>query len=107
MKKYELIKVVDKLTGRCYPCGDTSVDEKRYENLELKIALAKDLIDEIEEAGRLYNRSEFSIQRIANRANSFLTDMRDTLLDIEYLPPFELDIEYLPSFEPIDSEVEQ
>lgn len=97
MRKETLIEVVDKLTGYCYPYGDTSIDEKRYENLELKIALAAYLIYEIEEAGQLYNRSEFSIQHIANRANDFLTNIRDTLLDIEYLPPFE----------PIDSEVEE
>ena len=89
MKQDTLIEVVDKLTGRCYPSGDTSIDERGYENLELKIALVSDLIYEIEEAGQLYNRSEFSIQHIANRANGFLTDIRDTLLDIEYLPPIE------------------
>ena len=89
MKMGTLIEVVDKLTGRCYPYGDTTIDEKRYENLELKIALVAHLIGEIEEAGQLYNRSEFSIQHIANRANGFLTDIRDALLDIEYLPPFE------------------
>lgn len=97
MNKDTLIEVVDKLTGRCYPYGDTSIDEKRYENLELKIALVAHLIGEIKETGGLYNRSEFSIQHIANRANGFLTDIRDTLLDIEYLPPIE----------PIDSEVEE
>ena len=97
MRKETLIEVVDKLTGRCYPYGDTSIDEKRYENLELKIALVAYLIEEIEEAGQLYDRSEFSIQHIANRANGFLTNIRDTLLDIEYLPPFE----------PIESEEEQ
>ena len=95
MTKGTLIEVVDKLIGRCYPYGDTSIDEKRYENLELKIALIEHLIVEIEKAGELYDRSEFSIQHIANRANCFLADIRDTLLDIEYLPPFE----------PIESEV--
>lgn len=95
MTKGILIEVVDKLTGRCYPCGDTSIDEKRYENLELKCALVEHLVVEIEKAGELYDRSEFSIQHIANRANGFLTDIRDMLLDIEYLPPFE----------PIESEV--
>lgn len=89
MEKETLIEVVDKLAGRCYPYGDTTIDENRYENLELKIALVAHLIGEIEKAGQLYNRSEFSIQHIANRANSFLTNIRDALLDIEYLPPFE------------------
>ena len=97
MKQDALFEVADKLTGYCYPYGDTSIDEKRYENLELKIALVAYLIGEIEEAGQLYDRSEFSIQHIANRANDFLTNIRDTLLDIEYLPPFE----------PIESEEEQ
>lgn len=97
MRTDTLFEVVEKLTGRCYPYGDTSIDEERYENLELKIALVASLIDEIEEAGKLYNMSEFSIQRIANRANRFLTNIRDSLLYIEYLPPIV----------PIDSEVEQ
>lgn len=97
MKKDTLIEVVDKLTGVCYPYGDTSIDEERYENLRLKIALVAHLLDHIEQAGKLYDRSEFSIQHISNRANSFLTDIRDMLFDIEYLP----------SFEPIDIEVER
>lgn len=89
MKTVTLIELVDELTGRCYPYGDTLIDEKRYDNLELKMALVEHLIVEIEEAGKMYERSEFSTQHIANRANSFLTDIRDVLLDIEYLPPTE------------------
>lgn len=97
MKKETLIEVVDKLTGICYPYGDTSIDEERYENLTLKIALVAHLLNHIEQAGKLYNRNEFSIQHISNRANGFLADIRDMLLDIEYLPPFE----------PIESEEEE
>ena len=97
MKKDTLIEVVDKLTGVCYPYGDTSIDEERYENLQLKITLVAHLLNHIEQAGKLYNKSEFSIQHISNRANGFLADIRDMLLDIEYLP----------SFKPIDNEVER
>lgn len=85
--KNTAIEVTQELTRRCYPYGDTSVDEQRYESLLVKIAVASSLIDEIYEAGELYARHEYSIQHISNRANLYLTELRDTLCEIEYLPP--------------------
>lgn len=87
MTKETIWEVVKKLTGECYPYGSHSIDQDRYENLMAKIYVASALLDEIEEAGRLYNRSEFSILTISNRANEFLTEIRDCLNDVEYLPP--------------------
>ena len=81
-----MILVVQKLTGRCYPYGDTSIDEYRKENLKLKIAVAESLLEEIIDAGRLYDRAEYSIQDISNTANQWLVDIRDWLNDIDYLP---------------------
>ena len=81
-----MILVVQKLTGRCYPYGDTSIDAYRKENLKLKIAVAESLLEEIIDAGRLYDRAEYSIQNISNTANQWLVDIRDWLNDIEHLP---------------------
>lgn len=78
--------VVNKLTGRCYPYGDTHIDEGRKENLKIKIAVVESLFAEIIEAGKLYERAEYSIQDISNTANQWLVDMRDWLNDIDYLP---------------------
>ena len=84
-----MILVVQKLTGRCYPYGDTSIDEYRKENLKLKIAVAESLLEEIIDAGKLYARAEYSIQDISNTANQWLVGTRDCLNYIDYLPkPF-------------------
>lgn len=72
MDRDTIIEVMQKLTGRCFPYGDTSIDEERYESLLLKIAVASSLIDEVYEAGKLYDRHEYSIKHISNRANQFL-----------------------------------
>lgn len=89
MDKSAIIEVTQKLTGRCFPYGDTSIDEKRYENLLLKIAVVSSLLNEIHKAGELYDRPEYSIQLISNRANQYLTELRDMLCEIDYLPPIE------------------
>lgn len=89
MNKDTIIEVTQKLTGRCFPCGDMVIDEERYENLLLKIYAASSLINEIYEAGKLYERHNYSIQRISNRANLYMTELRDTLCEIDYLPPRE------------------
>lgn len=70
-------------------CADCYNVEERYENLLLKIAVASSLIDEVYEAGKLYERHEYSIQHISNRANQYLTELRDMLCEISYLPPIE------------------
>ena len=89
MDRDTIIEVTQKLTGRCFPYGDTNIDEERYESLLLKIAVASSLIDEVYEAGKLYDRHENSIKNISNRANQYLTELRDMLCEIDYLPPIE------------------
>lgn len=79
-------EVVSSLTGRCYPYGDTSIDGDRYESLLMKEEVCASLLWEIIESGKLYNRHEYSILRISNRANQFLTDWKEILNEIEYLP---------------------
>ena len=89
MDRDTIIEVTQKLTGQCYPYGDTNIDKERYESLLLKIAVASSLIYEVCEAGKLYNRHEYSIQHISDRANRYLRGLRDMLCDIDYLPPIE------------------
>ena len=73
----------------CDPYGSESYDDERYSNLLYKINLIEQLVDEVIDAGRLYNRHEHSILRISNKANESLASLRDFLCDIEYLPPRE------------------
>ena len=75
----------------CYPYGREAYDKERYQNLLLKIAVVEELVNEIIDAGKLYNRGEYSILRISNKANEYLTDLRDWLNDIEYLPEREIE----------------
>ena len=89
MEKDTIIEVVNKLTGECYPYGSESIDGDRYNNLLLKQWVVDELMRDILDAGRLYNRSEYSILRISNKANQWLTEWRDILNYIEYLPPAE------------------
>ena len=90
MDRDTIIEVTQKLTGQCYPYGDTNIDKERYESLLLKIAVASSLIQEVYEAGKLYNRHEYSIEHISNKANQYLTELRDFLCEIDYLPPIDL-----------------
>ena len=81
----QLILVVDKLTGSCYPYGDVVVDDERRENLKLKMDLVSHLLDEISMASKLYERPEISIALIAQNARNYLKDIRMWLNDMEYL----------------------
>ena len=89
LSDYTFKDIVKGLVGQCYPYGSETYDEERYSNLLIKIGIAEKLIEEIIDAGKLYNRREYSILRISNRANEYLTNLRDWLCDIEYLPPRE------------------
>lgn len=91
LKDYPLEDIVNGLLGECYPYGSETYDDDRYSNLLTKISIVDKLIDEIKEAGKLYNRREYSILRISNKANEYLTDLRDWLNDIEYLPEREIE----------------
>ena len=91
MTSETVLEVLNKLTGSCHPYGSETYDEERYQNLLLKIAIVEKLVNEIIDAGKLYNRREYSILRISNKANEYLTDLRDWLNVIEYLPEREIE----------------
>lgn len=86
MKEETLLEVIEKLIGNCYPYGSEHIDNERYENLILKIAVVESLVDEIIDAGKFYRHGEYSILRIANKANQYLTELRDRLNEIDCLP---------------------
>lgn len=87
MKVDAIIEVVNKLTGECYPYGSESIDGDRYASLLLKQGVVDELLKDIIDAGKLYNRHEYSILRISNKANQWLAEWRDSLNYIDYLPP--------------------
>lgn len=93
LNEYTFKDIVNGLLGECYPYGSETYDKERYANLLDKINIVENLIEEIIDAGKLYNRSEHSILHISNRANEYLTYLRDWLCDIEYLPPREIEDE--------------
>lgn len=86
MKEETLLELVDKLTGSCYPYGSEHIDKERYDNLLLKIAVVDKLCEDIQDAGEFYNDYTYSILDIANKANQYLTELRDRLNEIDYLP---------------------
>lgn len=86
MKEETLLEVIDKLIGSCYPYGSEHIDKERYENLIFKIAVVDKLCEDIQDAGELYNDYRGSILHIANKANQYLTELRDRLNEIDYLP---------------------
>lgn len=85
MKQETLLEVIDKLIGSCYPYGSEHIDKERYDNLLLKIAVVDKLCEDIQDAGELYSDYRGSILNIANKANQYLTELRDRLNEIDYL----------------------
>lgn len=77
--------IIDGLLGSCFPYGSESYDDERFSNLLCKLYIVEKLIDEIIEAGELYNRKESSISKISFKANEYLADLRDRLCYINYL----------------------
>lgn len=86
MKEETLLDVIDRLIGSCYPYGSEHIDKERYNNLLLKIAVVDKLCEDIQDAGELYNDYKSSVLGIANKANQYLTKLRDRLNEIDYLP---------------------
>lgn len=78
------------LSNPCIPNGDKTLDEEKYIIMLLKMDIVSELIEEIVIAGSLYDRKDYSILKIANKSNQYLTELRDYLNDIEYLPKGEI-----------------
>lgn len=67
-------ELVEKLTGKIMPVGETNEDDRRYENLIVLCDLVEKLVSDIDAVS--YNnkdRVEFSIKRAAKHASDFMT----------------------------------
>lgn len=69
----ELKEIVLKLTGEIQPVGETTTDNKRFENLKVLCELVNELVSEIDNVS-FYNkdRCEYSMNRSGKYANEFL-----------------------------------
>ena len=68
----EVYDVVKKLIGEIEPIGDSSVDEKRFENLKAMTELVDKLLTDIDGVASYKYRHEYSLKRAGVFANNFL-----------------------------------
>jgi hypothetical protein len=67
--------VVNKLIGPIEPVGETTTDEKRYENLKAQCELVEQLILDIQYVAKNNkDRHEHSMKRAGEYADRFLTN---------------------------------
>ena len=72
----EIYDVVKKLTGEIEPVGETTEDNRRFENLETMIKLAKAIHHDIDYLADEYRDSHaFSLKRAGELANKYLDDL--------------------------------
>jgi hypothetical protein len=74
MALYEIVK---KLTGEIEPAGDSSIDDKRYDNLCATIELVNKLLYDIQDVARSRISYEASVQRAGKKAQAFLDEIRE------------------------------
>jgi len=80
MDAEKIIEVVQELIGDIQPCGDSHIDEKRFENLKVMCAVVVNLITEIDTVVRNNkDKREFSMKTIIGYANNFLKDIKKQL----------------------------
>lgn len=75
MKEFSLFEIVKKLNGEIQPVGDSTIDEKRFENLNRFLTLAEDMILEIERVSGYIDSPRFSEKRAAKIAKVFLDNL--------------------------------
>lgn len=69
----EIIDIVKKLTGPIDPVGETHTDDKRFENLKVRLELMRELHKEIDEvATHNKGRQEFSMARAGKECDAYL-----------------------------------
>lgn len=74
MTNYDVLK---KLLGPIDPVGDSSVDEKRYKNLEATIDVVNQLLFDINHVAGNADRQEHSMQKAGKKAQSFLKEVNE------------------------------
>lgn len=68
----ELHEIVKKLVGEIKPIGETTEDDKRFENLKVMTNLISTLLDDIDEVASGKKRYEYSIKHAGEFADKFL-----------------------------------
>jgi len=71
MKVYSTLEIVDQFIGAVHPVGDSSEDDRRYDNLEELISLTDRLITKIEQVAEMRNYNEASVKRSAELAHNY------------------------------------
>lgn len=80
MERDEMVKeVLDKLIGPIYPAGDSALDYKRLENLQIAINVAEDLIYKIQMVANRSDAIEYSINKAGTKAERFLEYLGETI----------------------------
>ena len=69
-----ILAVVRKLIGDIKPCGDSSVDSKRIQNLDNLVCVVDGLLRDVERVAVLKERHENSINVAGVKADNALTD---------------------------------
>jgi hypothetical protein len=72
--KMTLYEVVTKLIGQVNPIGETSEDNRRFNNLKIMTELTTLLLKDIDEVATAKNRYEYSMKRAGEFASKYLTN---------------------------------
>ena len=79
MKREHIIEVIADMVGYIEPCGDTHIDETRYENQEKIIDIINNGLEDLIENSKYKGSAEGSIDRIGSRAYNALKHIRKTI----------------------------
>lgn len=78
-----VLEVTRTLIGEIEPCGDSVIDMKRSENLNVMLDVIDGLLEDVEKVAINKNRSEYSIQMMGKGAYTALGLWRKRLAKIE------------------------
>ena len=73
----ELLEVVQKLTGKIDPIGETNEDSKRLENLKVTCQLVEALLSEINFVARSSHSYEGSVKSAGTYAHGFIRSIKE------------------------------
>jgi hypothetical protein len=68
-----IYKVVKKLVGAVEPVGETTEDDRRFDNLQVMTELVDLLLSDIDSVAQNKNRGEYSMKRAGVFASDFFT----------------------------------
>jgi hypothetical protein len=76
----DMHEVVEKLTGKIEPIGESNTDEERFENLKILCNLVENLLIDIDQVRRFSICSEFSRKRAGEYVTKWLKNLRENVL---------------------------